>query len=100
MVAMWGSILTEPSTSCFFTRANPLMKEIALHRVARAPHGLSEIVSGAIALAAAQFEIAKRSEVERIPRQSLGISHRVDFLETAFRAFELCDCNRSVQRHD
>jgi hypothetical protein len=59
-----------------------------------------EVISRGLAIALAEFKLAKRRVVERIINQPIAISDRPNLIQAPPCTFALCDCNGTIERDD
>src|SRR6516165_305170 len=83
-----------------FTGTDALIEETTLHGVTRERERRSEVLACCLVSAAAQLKFAACGRIERIGRETVEVSNRVDFFESAFGTIALGDGDGSVERNN
>ena len=83
-----------------FARADALVEESALHRVARQSERCSEVLARRLVPPTPKLKLAERGVVERIAREAIRVSDSMYLFEPAFRTFVLRDGDGPVQCYD
>src|SRR5262245_6971077 len=81
-----------------FAGTDALIEETTLHGVTRERKRSSEVLACCLVSAAAKLKFGACGRIERIGRETIVVSNRIEFFQAAFRTVALGDGDRAVER--
>ena len=83
-----------------FAGLHTLLKESSLHGVPCERDGCSEVFLCNLPPSSAKLKLAESCGIKRIGGETTAVSDRVDLFKSPFGTIALCDCDRTIERHD